>query len=83
MPTQQTMEHLRADLAQNMKQCRKTRGVSQERLAVDAEVDRTVVLKNERCVGNPRLDTLLKLANRLNTPSRAHAPVRDAFGFMV
>ena len=61
------MEHLRADLARNMKQCRKTRGVSQERLALDAEVDRTVVSKIERCVGNPSLDTLLKLANRLDT----------------
>jgi len=50
-----------------MKQCRKTRGVSQERLALDAEVDRTVVSKIERCVGNPSLDTLLKLANRLDT----------------
>jgi transcriptional regulator with XRE-family HTH domain len=50
-----------------MKQYRKTRGVSQERLALDAEVDRTVVSKIERCVGNPSLDTLLKLANRLDT----------------
>ena len=61
------MEQLRADLARNIKQCRKARGVSQERLALDAEVDRTVVSKIERCVGNPSLDTLLKLANRLDT----------------
>jgi transcriptional regulator with XRE-family HTH domain len=59
-----------------MKQCRKTRGVSQERLALDAEVDRTVVSKIERCVGNPSLDTLLKLANRLDTTvSALIAPV--------
>jgi transcriptional regulator with XRE-family HTH domain len=70
------MEHLRADLARNMKQYRKTRGVSQERLALDAEVDRTVVSKIERCVGNPSLDTLLKLANRLDTTvSALIAPV--------
>lgn len=61
------MESLRADLARNIKQCRKLRGVSQERLALDAEVDRTVVSKIERCVGNPSLDTLVKLANRLDT----------------
>jgi transcriptional regulator with XRE-family HTH domain len=67
MSANQTMEDLRADLARNMKQYRKTRGVSQERLALDAEVDRTVVSKIERCVGNPSLDTLLKLANRLDT----------------
>jgi len=76
MSTNQTMEHLRADLARNMKQYRKTRGVSQERLALDAEVDRTVVSKIERCVGNPSLDTLLKLANRLDTTvSALIAPV--------
>jgi transcriptional regulator with XRE-family HTH domain len=70
------MEHLRANLARNMKQCRKTRGVSQERLALDAEVDRTVVSKIERCVGNPSLETLLKLANRLDTTvSALLAPV--------
>lgn len=67
MPTSQTMEDLRADLARNIKQLRKLRGVSQERLALDAQVDRTVVSKIERCVGNPSLDTLVKLANRLDT----------------
>ena len=67
MPTHQTMEQLKSDLAQNIKQVRKAQGVAQERLALDAEVDRTVVSKIERCVGNPSLDTLLKLANRLNT----------------
>lgn len=67
MPTHQTMEQLKSDLAQNIKQVRKAQGVAQERLALDAEVDRTVVSKIERCVGNPSLETLLKLANRLNT----------------
>lgn len=67
MPTSQTMEGLRGDLARNIKQYRKLRGVSQERLALEAEVDRTVVSKIERCVGNPSLDTLVKLANRLDT----------------
>lgn len=61
------MEALRADLARNIRQHRKLRGVSQERLALEAEVDRTVVSKIERCVGNPSLDTLVKLANRLDT----------------
>jgi len=70
------MEDLKADLARNMKHCRRARGVSQERLALDAEVDRTVVSKIERCVGNPSLDTLLKLANRLDTTvSALIAPV--------
>lgn len=67
MPIQQTMEQLRSDLALNIKHLRGVQGVAQERLALDAEVDRTVVSKIERCVGNPSLDTLLKLANRLDT----------------
>jgi transcriptional regulator with XRE-family HTH domain len=35
--------------------------------AMSGSVDRTVALKIEHCVGNPSLDTLLKLANRLDT----------------
>lgn len=67
MPIQQTMEKLRSDLALNIKQIRKAQGIAQERLALDAEVDRTVVSKIERSVGNPSLESLLKLANRLDT----------------
>ncbi len=67
MPTQQTMAQLKSDLALNIKHLRGVQGVAQERLALDAEVDRTVVSKIERQVGNPSLDTLLKLANRLDT----------------
>ncbi len=40
--------------------------MAQERLALDAGVDRTVVSKIEREVGNPGIETLLKLANQLN-----------------
>ncbi|MDM7942562.1 MAG: helix-turn-helix transcriptional regulator [Hydrogenophaga sp.] len=61
------MEKLKGDLAANLKLARRSQGVAQERLALDADVDRTVVSKIERCVGNPSLDTLLKLANRLDT----------------
>jgi len=61
------MEQLRSDLALNIKHLRGVQGVAQERLALDAEVDRTVVSGIERQVGNPSLDTLLKLANRLDT----------------
>lgn len=67
MQSHKTMEELKYDLAMNIKQTRKAQGVAQEKLALDAEVDRTVVSKIERCVGNPSLDTLLKLANRLDT----------------
>ncbi len=61
-----TIEQVRDDLARNLKRIRKVRGVAQERLAFDAGVDRTVVSKVERAVGNPSLETLLKLANQLD-----------------
>ena len=43
--------------------CRHT---AQERLALDAGVDRTVVSKIERAVTNPSIEILLKLANQLD-----------------
>jgi transcriptional regulator with XRE-family HTH domain len=68
------MKDLKSELALNMKQTRKAKGVAQEKLALDAHVDRTVVSKIERCVGNPSLETLLKLANRLETVAALLAP---------
>lgn len=50
----------------NLKAIRHDRGVAQERLALDAGVDRTVVSKIERAVTNPSLEVLLKLANQLD-----------------
>jgi len=41
-------------------------GLAQERLALDAGVDRTVVSKIERGVTNPSLKILLRLANHLD-----------------
>jgi transcriptional regulator with XRE-family HTH domain len=41
-------------------------GIAQERLALDAGVDRTVVSKIERAVANPSIEILLKLANQLD-----------------
>ena len=61
-----TLEQLRADLASNLKAVRKAKGLAQERLALDAGVDRTVVSKIERGVTNPSLEILLRLANHLN-----------------
>ena len=61
-----TLDELRADLASNLKAIRKAKGLAQERLALDAGVDRTVVSKIERGVTNPSLEILLRLANHLN-----------------
>ena len=49
----------------NLRAIRHAQGIAQERLALDAGVDRTVVSKIERAVTNPTLDVLLKLANQL------------------
>jgi transcriptional regulator with XRE-family HTH domain len=43
-------------------------GLSQERLAVDAEVDRTWVSELERGLGNTSVDLLDRLANALGVP---------------
>ena len=63
-----TLQELRSDLAANLKSLRKSAGIAQERLALDAGVDRTVVSKIERGVTNPSLEILLRLANQLNVP---------------
>ena len=61
-----TIDQVRADLARNLKSIRLSKGLAQERLALEADVDRTVVSKIERAVTNPSLDVLLRLANMLD-----------------
>lgn len=61
-----TLEEVRAVLALNLRTIRLSKGIAQERLALDAGVDRTVVSKIERAVTNPSLEVLLKLANHLD-----------------
>ena len=60
-----TLDVLKSDLAQNLKSIRIEKGFAQERLALEAGVDRTVVSKIERAVTNPSLEILLRLANQL------------------
>ena len=50
-----SFDKLRADLAAEIKQSRKRLGLSQEALALQAEVDRTYVSQLERGVANPSL----------------------------
>ena len=64
--TQLTLDQLRSNLALNLKSIRMAKGLAQERLALDAGVDRTVVSKIERGVTNPSLEILLRLANHLD-----------------
>lgn len=58
-------EELKQTLSRNLKKYRALRGISQERLALESGVDRTVVSRLERCLINPTLQILLKLAFRL------------------
>jgi transcriptional regulator with XRE-family HTH domain len=52
----------REGLARNIKDLRGKRGLSQERLALAAQVDRTLISKIERCIANPTLEILVKIA---------------------
>lgn len=60
-----SLEEVREDIAKNLRSYRQMRGLAQETLALEADVDRTMVSKIERGITNPSIATLLKLANRL------------------
>jgi len=55
-------------LAKNIKKLRLERNLAQERLALEAGVDRTLVSKIERLVANPSLEILVKIAVVLKVP---------------
>ncbi|WP_431033409.1 helix-turn-helix domain-containing protein [Pseudomonas yamanorum] len=61
----QDYEQLRLQLAENIRWMRRVKNLTQEQLALMAEVDRTYVSQIERCTGNPSLMVLCKLANTL------------------
>jgi transcriptional regulator with XRE-family HTH domain len=58
----------RALVAWNLRRLRVRRGLSQERLAYDAEVDRSYVGGLERKAENPTVDVLDRLAVTLDVP---------------
>jgi len=62
------LEEMRSALAANVRELRMQRGLSQERLALEADVDRTLVSKIERVIANPTLDVLARLAAALEVP---------------
>ncbi|PUB41240.1 helix-turn-helix domain-containing protein [Pseudomonas sp. GV047] len=61
----QNYEQLRLHLSENIRWMRRVKNLTQEQLALMAEVDRTYVSQIERCTGNPSLLVLCKLANIL------------------
>jgi transcriptional regulator with XRE-family HTH domain len=58
----------RALFAWNLRRVRIAQGISQERLAADADVDRAYISELERQEGNATLDFLDKLATCLDVP---------------
>jgi transcriptional regulator with XRE-family HTH domain len=64
-PAPITIEAIRSTIATNLRRYRATKGIAQEKLALVAGVDRTMVSKIERELTNPSIETLLKLANVL------------------
>lgn len=67
MPLSQ-LQAVKKALASNLKALRAERGLAQERLGFDAEVDRTLVSKIEREIANPTLDVLVKISVCLSVP---------------
>lgn len=53
-------------VAWNLRRLRVERGIAQEALAVDAEIDRTYVSRLERNMENPTVAVLERLAKALN-----------------
>ena len=62
------LEQLQIALSENIRNLRGKRGLSQERLALEAGVDRTLVSKIERMIANPTLAVLTRLAVVLEVP---------------
>lgn len=52
-------------VARNLRRLRVLRGISQEALAVDADIDRTYVSRLERGLENPTVAVLARLADAL------------------
>jgi len=60
-------ENLQRQLAANVRRRRTALGLSQERLALETDIDRTYVSQIERGICNPSLLILSRVALRLET----------------
>jgi transcriptional regulator with XRE-family HTH domain len=65
---QSELKELKINLSENVRVLRGSQGLSQEQLAFEASVDRTLVSKIERTIANPTLEVLTKLAVVLGVP---------------
>lgn len=57
---------LKQALSINIKRIRMDQGMSQEKLALKADVDRSYMSEVERCLANPSIEALLKIGNALD-----------------
>jgi len=60
-----TLPALKLTLSTNIKRLRKEQGISQEKLALKANIDRSYMSELERQIANPSIEALLKIANAL------------------
>lgn len=66
--TSQELHQAQQLLASRIKALRKEAGLSQEALADLADIDRTYVSQLERCLVNPSLAVLVRVAAAVNVP---------------
>lgn len=65
-----TLPTLKQALSANIKRIRLEQGVSQEKLALKANIDRSYMSELERQLANPSIEALMKIGNALGvTPS--------------
>lgn len=65
-----TLPVLKLAISNNIKRIRKEQGISQEKLALKANIDRSYMSELERQLANPSIEALLKIGNALEvTPS--------------
>jgi transcriptional regulator with XRE-family HTH domain len=60
-----TLTALKLALSVNIKRIRKEQSISQERLALKADIDRSYMSQIERQLANPSIDALLRISNAL------------------
>ena len=74
-----TLPTLKLALSTNIKRLRKEQGISQEKLALKANIDRSYMSEVERCIANPSIEALLKIGNALDaSPSELLEPQKRA-----
>ncbi|MFM1806931.1 MAG: hypothetical protein RL212_1190 [Pseudomonadota bacterium] len=59
------LDDLKEAISSNIKKYRKSKGISQEKLALLSAIDRSYMSEIERCLANPSIDAILRISNAL------------------